>query len=192
MPKLSYILLLGILLLLAACTPSEAKIATAIAQTQAAIPPTSTSTNTPLPTPTFTSTPTATIIPSETPIPLLAPIAGTWVGVDKGTVGGKPVPDREGQITIQADCIIGDACGTRIVYVNGGQCASSLILENIENNVYTFTHGPSDEYSSSLCGPGGGPLILQLLPDGTLFSQSDGYNSSGARIKKTGTYTLSD
>jgi hypothetical protein len=117
----------------------------------------------------------------------LAPIAGTWIGVDKGTVGGNPVADREVEMTIKADCNIGDDCGTRVVQVNGSQCGGSLILVDVQENAFTFDTVSSED-SASFCG-GGGTIIIRSMLDGTLSSESDGYNDSGARVIKTGTYT---
>ena len=145
-------------------------------------------TRTPSPTLTVTASPTSTQIPSETPVPLSAPIAGNWIGLDKGTVGGNPVPDREVEMTIKADCNLGDECGSRVVQVNGSQCGGSLILVDVQDNVYTFETVPFEE-SASFCGDGG-EIIVRSMPDGTLTSESDGYNSSGARVIKIGTYTL--
>ena len=144
-------------------------------------------TKTPSPTLTVTASPTSTQIPSETPVPILAPIAGTWIGVDKGTVGGNPVADREVEITIKADCNIGDDCGTRVVKVNDSQCGGSLILVDVQDNEFTFDAVPSKE-SASFCGDGG-EIMIRSMPDGTLTSESDGYNSTGARVIKTGTFT---
>ena len=140
-----------------------------------------------MPTLTITASPTSTQLPSETPVPLLAPIAGTWVGIDKGTVGGNPVADREVEMTIKANCNIGDECGTRVVQVDGSQCGGSLILVNAQDNIFTFDT-VSFEESASFCG-GGGTIIIRSMLDGTLSSESDGYNSSGARVIKIGTYS---
>jgi hypothetical protein len=99
------------------------------------ITPSPTVTNTPTFTPTFTPTSTATftLTATSTPVPLLEAIAGNWTGIDKGTVGGDPVPGREVEITIIADCSIGNICGTSTTLVNDELLVSDLVLIEIKD-----------------------------------------------------------
>jgi len=71
--RLLFVVVMVATLLLAACAPSASQIATAIAQTQAAMPtPTILPTNTPLPT--YTPLPTATPLPTITSTPVPATV----------------------------------------------------------------------------------------------------------------------
>jgi hypothetical protein len=157
-------------------------------------PPTSTpvQTNTPLPTntslPTATPLPTNTPLPTDTPVLLLKSIAGMWVGVDKGTLGGDSRPGREIEVTILADCSIGSICGTATGLINGELCVSNLTLIEIKDETYTF-EGMKKEGSASFCGEGGS-YTLKPIPDGTLSYALDSYNSAGKRIEKTAILNL--
>lgn len=124
-----------LVLLVAACTPSETAIETAIAQTQEAaptftlLPPTKTAvpTNSPMPTLTQTS------VPTETPEPL--PIAGSWKGKTSSTIGGNPGSERIVTVSIPIDCQIGDTCGYSSVE---DACNYEMTLKEVQGDVYIF------------------------------------------------------
>ena len=144
-------------------------------------------TGTPSPIQPVTVSPTSPQVPSETPTLLLAPIAGEWVGIEKTSVDGKPVAEREAEISIKADCNIGDNCGERSTNVNGDLCIGNLFLVTVEGEKFTF-QSVAKVGTATFCGEGG-TFILQLVQNDTLASTGEGSNSSGKRIIKTGIYS---
>jgi hypothetical protein len=120
-----------IVLLLAACSPSEAQIATTIAQTELAKP---TATVTPEPTATPTQTATPTKRPTATPMPT---DTSTWDRYKPGTIG-QIVSNTDDELTSLPD---------EGFYYNGGNDYASKVVAT-----YTGQFRPTSELRALLIG----------------------------------------
>lgn len=145
------IMLLSLALLLSAC-----------------LPPAST------PTPDLTaSAQPATETPKPTePLPAAFPLGGTWKGLAQNGALAMRVA-----IILQADCRVGDACGT---YDLSLPCSGEFNLVREQDGIYEFK-----AVNKSASCSGEGQDFLQLLPDGRLR-----YTSRGEYGETVGTLTL--
>jgi hypothetical protein len=155
-----------------------------VAETTSAI----TATNTFVPTSTPTIVSTNTLAPTDIPMPNLESISGIWEGMDEGTVNGTPVSGREIELTLLADCSIGNKCGAASTLVDGSLCIKNLIWSGKKNETFIF-EGIMKEGSASFCGEGG-TITLTLMSNGTLSYTLESYNSSGSQVNKTATLNL--
>ena len=120
-----------LVLLLSACSPSDAQTATAIAQTELAKP---TATVTPEPTATPTQTATPTKRPTSTPKPTNT---STWDRYKPGTIG-QIVSNTDNELTSLAD---------KAFYYNGGNDYASKVVAT-----YTGQFRPTSELRTFLIG----------------------------------------
>ena len=154
-----------LLLLLAACSPSDAQIATAIAQTELAKP---TATVTPEPTATPTQTATPTKRPTSTPKPTNT---STWDRYKPGTIG-QIVSNTDNELSSLAD---------KAFYYNVGSDYASKVVAT-----YTGQFRTTSERRSYLIG-----AWFEAIVD--RFSKTDGINlfaTEGLFVEDTIEYWL--
>jgi hypothetical protein len=109
-------------------------------------------------------------------------LAGDWIGAIKIPETDEIVGELN--ITILADCTIGNICGTYFIPIEPqGQCSGNFVLTEINGETFTFEQQLT-QGDLNFCGTGSYNKI-KLLEDGTLSQTwSDGTRNTYSTLTR--------